>query len=366
VLLGIASGSSTLEGDLVIQNVEDVHYYTEIRGDVNIASEFEGAFDASVQLPNLVQMRGSFVVDGVGGLTSLVVPSLQTVKGGIMVWRNPTLVKAQFQGLKVADVHIWIANNTQLTNLQFPALTTVSQYASSGYLALEGNSMLVAVSFPALMSTGLVTIYRNARLQTYNCPQLRVVGTHLWVTQNPLLENLNFPDLREVHSNLLVEHNTLLSSVDFPMLAYVGNHVLIRHNTGIQTVSLPKLTAVGDYFSIVHNDALRTVSAFVEDYDDKLPEDATTWMKYNLTPGPFTANVRGDFTIKGNRQLRSIDMSRLSCARGTNFIIIENDRLEELHYHPDVEFCYYSGCEVTICTATGCQCFAPPGRTQCP
>lgn len=179
----------------------------------------------SPALDSLVNITSRLALNSMPALTSVAVPMLASVGGGVRVY-----------GL------------SQATSISFPNVTSIG-----GALFVQSNNVATSVSFPAVtVIGGAVMLDRNNRLTSVSFDVLSVVNGSMTVNNHNLLSGSalsdGFPQLQTVVGMLQMQSFSVSgsdarSTLTFSRLASVGSlYVRISYVT---TVSMPALQMVG-------------------------------------------------------------------------------------------------------------------------
>jgi hypothetical protein len=132
----------------------------------------------SVELPGLTTIDGGLMVTHADALTSLSLPALTTVNGSMVVDTNGSLGSISLPLLTTVSDRLLFMWNSPMNSLSLPMLTTVG-----GDLDVDSNLFLRSLSLPALTSvSGTLAIVNSRFLISFNLPALSTVGVaqHIW------------------------------------------------------------------------------------------------------------------------------------------------------------------------------------------
>jgi hypothetical protein len=188
---------TVLEGDYTIENSLDMALLqgvTEITGHVTV----EGTQLVALSLPNLATVGGHLRVESNQILSTLSLPSLQSVGYGFdlnihesedfdfRIQGNNVLTTVDLSELNSVGVELKVVGNQQLQMLTLPALTTMD-----GRLTIDDCDALQTLTLTGLESVGReLTISNNAVLNNLALGSFSTItgaNTTLEITQNPSL-----------------------------------------------------------------------------------------------------------------------------------------------------------------------------------
>ena len=157
---------------------------TSITGQLSIAA---GLVVLSPPATALTAVGGLYVADN-STLTSLSLPALTTVSENVRVSSNTALTSLELPALTTVGGGLLVQYNTALTSLHLPALQTCGGLAASTPLDVHGNAALTSLSLPALTTaSGGLAIATNATLADLGLPALVTLRGSLSVTDNTML-----------------------------------------------------------------------------------------------------------------------------------------------------------------------------------
>lgn len=118
---------------MIISSQSDVNNLTsceKIDGSITVASSFNGA----LTLNGVDQIQGSFIAEGVSGLSAIVAPDLEKVQGSITISNLDTLSTITMGALSQVQMGVTITGNPELRTLGFQELEQID-----GQLTLTGS-----------------------------------------------------------------------------------------------------------------------------------------------------------------------------------------------------------------------------------
>ena len=195
--------------------------------------------------------------------------------------------------LSQIDETFFLKDITILTNLQFPALTSVSVIDWSGLPNLQG------LSFTAGVSQASGVQIANTQLGSLDGINLEVVDTMI-IVNNPLLNDISM-QLGNVSNSFRVEANGRDVNLELPNLIWANNMTLRNvsnlnidslsyvngtmgfYSNFMQDISAPNLTTVGKTLAFGDNGMLNNVSM------------------------PQLKSIGGGFQIANNTKLADVD-----------------------------------------------------------
>ncbi|CAG8204987.1 unnamed protein product [Penicillium salamii] len=138
----VLADSDACSNSLIISSQSDVNNLTsceKIDGSITVASSFNGA----LTLNGVDQIQGSFIAEGVSGLSAIVAPDLEKVQGSITISNLDTLSTITMGALSQVQMGVTITGNPELRTLGFQELEQID-----GQLTLTGS--FDSVSLPSL------------------------------------------------------------------------------------------------------------------------------------------------------------------------------------------------------------------------
>ena len=124
-------GNGVLEGDVILRRPSDVvaiSGFAEIRGSLHILPTYSGVVD----LPNLQKLGGDLHVEGTSSpttgtilLTTLRLPNLQRIDGGLWMYLASQLVELDLHSLESVAGEVFIMRNLSLRVVRLDRLTAV-------------------------------------------------------------------------------------------------------------------------------------------------------------------------------------------------------------------------------------------------
>ncbi|OQD81609.1 hypothetical protein PENANT_c026G07652 [Penicillium antarcticum] len=145
------SASNACSNSVTISSQSDADNLTScdtFEGSITISSSVNGA----ITLNNVEEIKGSFIAEGVSGLTKLITPDLDTLEGELTISNLASFDTLTMGALSRVSSGITITGNPKLKTLGFPELEEVD-----GLLELTGS--FTSVSLPSLdQAKGQTTI----------------------------------------------------------------------------------------------------------------------------------------------------------------------------------------------------------------
>jgi hypothetical protein len=318
------------------------------------------------------------------GLTNVSFPALTILSGGLNIEENAALTSFTASSLisigndNSSGFSIDIRDNG-LTNISFPALTTLSGglniESNASLTSLTANSLnsvgndgnmdfnrsinivnngLTSISFTALSTlSGGLNISRNPKLTTLIVSSLNTVGTNtsglsnymsINITDNGLT-SLSFTALSTVSGGLNIEGNAALTALTANSLNSVGignwnynsNSINIVNN-GLTSLSFTALTTLIGGLNIEGNAALTalTANSLNTAQDIAIKNNGLTSLSF-----PAVTTLSGGLNIEGNAALTALNTNSLNTAQQ---ITIRNNGLTSLSF-PALTTCEYLNIE---------------------
>ena len=168
---------------------------------------------STITLSNVKVMDGASIIRFNNNLTELNLPALTTIT---CTYSDPSL-------LPIMKYSSQISNNSSLTTLNLPNLTTISDSVAASF---SNNSNLVSVSLPSLTTANLMQGFAYCKsLETVNLSNLQSSSNAYQTFYSCTnLQSINLPNLTQW-------------GVDGAMM-----YETFEDCTNLQTVNLPKLT----------------------------------------------------------------------------------------------------------------------------
>jgi hypothetical protein len=293
---------------------------TSIEGSFTLRNSLDAALLASV-----TQITGDLVI-AAPGLVGLSLPSLTQVGGYLKIESNDELVAVSAPNLTAARA-VQITGNAKLTSIDADlsvvvALLNVSDNAELTTFAGLGN----------LGGASVLLVRDNAKLATLaGLTRVPSVDT-LELARNPLLSDLSaLSALTTVTGDLTISQNGALDSSGFSSLASVGS-LSILGNPLLAEISFPALTTVTNGIVISENPLLATLS----DWSSLSSVGGHFLIENNggaVTPysGPIlVGDVQGSLVVAGNAELTMVADFPALHSIGTDLFLQNNPKLSRI------------------------------------
>ena len=189
---------------------------------------------------------------------------------------NVELQELRLSSLEKIDLRFIVDSNPALVTFEAPVLATIGDLTS-----FNGNTALVTLSLPSLLTAQNVWIRSDASLTSVSVPNLSFITGNLELSTAPALAGADFGSLLSIGGNFLVSKTRLGSFVGFAQVSGIGGTMTVTQNH-----SLPNFSGLV---------ALERVSG-----------NLATTMNNNLSSFAGLdafAEVGGDLTITGNGSL---------------------------------------------------------------
>jgi hypothetical protein len=265
----------------------------------------------SVNFPKLKLLSKFLTIDASVG--TLAFPGLQQVGGAVTLNTDPAsgalMQVASFPALTTTG-NITVSNFRQLTKLDCPVLT------KAGDLKLENLTSLFNVSCPKLQTAGVITLPTESKLTQIGFPALTQSGGLFLAAKT--INTLEVPLLKTISGDLFLWDNTL-RTFSMPVLEEVGGNINISQLSQLTqtTVEWPALKKVsGDFYIQVQSSSVNTLTCA-----------ALTFVGGDLTVG----------TGYGNTSLAMVSFPKLTTITGKMRLFAEqapgnpNTRLTNLN-----------------------------------
>lgn len=258
-------------------------------------------------------LTGTLTLASDSPLTTLDLPNLRTIRGGLSITDNDALESLDGLGALVEVGYVNIGNCSRLTSLAGLATLAKTRHG----VTVAGNPLLTSLEgLDGLVVSGGIEIAANAALvDADHLGRLaRVVDGRLEVRDNPALVTFGGLDrLEAVDDNFTIEGNDQLTTIGaMPALRRVGTFEIVYNAALTQVGNLGQIDVL-DRFAIDSNDALTTLDFLA-----------------GLT------RLTGDFSITNNPALTSLSglsaLTHVGAEDGDNgyFALENNDALTSL------------------------------------
>lgn len=163
-------------------------------------------------LVDIACIDGDFIIrDGVSDLAHWL-DKLQKISGRIELKNNPSISQIILPQLSSLGRDFYFEDNSALTTIQLPALTTART------IRIRDCEALVDLHCDALTKVTGVDIYRNSSLQQLSMPLLSWVQGNFEIQQCSSLMALNFAGLARVDNNFEISNNPALPNCEAILL----------------------------------------------------------------------------------------------------------------------------------------------------
>jgi hypothetical protein len=233
---------------------------TVVGGGLTIAP---GAPPASIELPSLTQINGSFLafvtdadaielpalttvggtvhIDTASELASLSLPALTSVGQDLIVIDAPVMATAALPALTKVGGMVAVVNAAGLREVDLGALSTVSRLSVS-------RTGATRVSVPSLVALELLDIADNARLAEIALPRLARVG-QIYIQRDTALHQLDLGALIAIDGaagvvDALDIEYTALETLDLP-ISSTTQRIVIANNRALSSLRLVRLVSAG-------------------------------------------------------------------------------------------------------------------------
>ena len=300
-------------GDYVIQQSDDVrvfHPYTCITGTLSIVdSELE-----SVELPNLMAIGGSLIIEDAPLLTDLAgLENLVSVGQDIGLRGNDALVDLEgLNSLITIGGSIMVLENDSLRNLG-----GFSEYVSTipGSIIISDNPVLETLHGLQGIRTvgGDVIIFSNETLNTLEgLESLTFVEGSLLLEENPgLLDCTGLSGLAKVSGDLEIVRNDGLISFDCIGDLSIVNTLTIEGNASLTDLSGLRIWIIDQGITIKDNPSLSTFEGWAVDdtrnVSDMVIDNNDALVSMNGFPVEIDAFSIEYLVITDNNALQDVD-----------------------------------------------------------
>lgn len=209
----------------------------------------------SFTLPQL-ESADLIYLESNSSLTDFFIPNLKTLKGhtaeglrysghGLWIAENPNLAQIEFPGLHILRGKFFLHRNHQLGLIKMDSLSLIS-----GDLTIRNHRNLREIQLPSLDTVaGSFSILLNDELRKLPLPDLNFIGGELRIQNNPNLRDLEIPELERIKDDIYASFNALRSS-DINRLLYIPYQSNSRETKTIHLQGqLPKASPSGSGWS---------------------------------------------------------------------------------------------------------------------
>jgi len=243
------SSCNTIKGDVTIGEgltTLSLPSVQTIEGDLTI----KGAVGlTSVDCPMLRRIEGDFVMQGLTVLSSLSMPEL--IKVGTISWTTlPALSQLTF------TKGVTEASSVLITDTNLGSLTGISLVTAKTF-NINNNKYLNVVDVALGNVSEALSVEFNGK--SLNCSFPRLV----WATNITIREagQVSFPKLTNVNNSIAFIQNNF-ESVSFPELEKVGQSFAFNSNTKLTNVTANDLESVGGTFQFANNTKFQKLDGF--------------------------------------------------------------------------------------------------------
>ena len=329
--------SDTIVGSVIVRNSFDLAQLAGVKtitGDLFV-TQIDGL--TSISLPSLEHIRGGLVMYSVS-LTSVSMPALVDV-GRRMQMRDDsndgTITSLGFGSLtKVGSLSLQqlyalpdlsglshlanVEEDIDLGNLSVTTLDPITAAfgTAAGSIYIQSNDNLTDVS--ALSSlVGIGSLYISSCPIT-DLPLTSLTSVIDFQVKNTDVATISAPLLTKIDGQAVVESNDSLTSISFGSLLTVGSSMYVDGLPLLTSLWLPKLKTVTGQLFISSNPVLPSFSAGALTTADGVEIDGNDALT-SISLGAMTS-VSNELYVNSNNLLTSLDVSLLATVGG-NFAV---------------------------------------------
>ncbi|CAE7524789.1 ecm33 [Symbiodinium sp. CCMP2592] len=203
------------------------------------------------------EIVGSLDVTGALSLTSVLLPTLETVRGSLIFMQLPQLASQAFSldALTRVDENLVIRHSEALSTAPLQRLREVGRT-----LEVRSNENLASLWLNRLTFVGLhLLIESNPSLSMVAAPSLKEIRFDLIMGANGL-QQIELEVLEEIGEDLVVYNSDHLRSLGLPLLSSIGEDAEFIRLLHLKNLSLPVLKSIGEDLEVLHCYALETIS----------------------------------------------------------------------------------------------------------
>ena len=240
------------------------HYHVDSNGVLKATLRFGPGGNAGpsdvrcIASKKVKEIVGSLSVTGALSLTSILLPTLERVRGSLSFLQLPKLVSQLFRldALKSVNENLVIRYNEALTTVSLRHLLNVGRT-----LEVRSNRMLETLLFRSLAFVGLhLLLESNPELKLIKAESLKEIRFDLIIGGNNALEEIELQSLENIGEDLVIYVLDDLRSIGFPLLSSIGEDAEFAHLVRLQHLTLPHLKFIGEDFEVHHCYSLESVS----------------------------------------------------------------------------------------------------------
>ena len=359
--LGSVGGSLKITGN---DNLTDIGAMSSVSIGTGLFIEDNRKLNDLSAFNGLTSVHGDLVITnngtyGGGTMTIDNFTSLQSISGFLQLGENANVTNINFPALTTVNQSITISDNaishsstnyfkiddSSTTDIQFPALTTIN-----GEFRISDSALTNMNGFSGLTSVGSLTIVSNDDLTDISTmSNLTNIGTNLAIYGNQKLTNISaFSGLTTINGNLTISNNGTFGggtyNIDgFTNLQSIGGYLLLDENANVTNINFPALTTVNQSITITDDYIYNPTN------NGLLIIDSTTpyifFMALNAVNGDFhienaainnlagfsaVASIGNDLVIQNNANLTDLNSLSALNSVGGSITIKDNPLLTDI------------------------------------
>ncbi|CAE7787592.1 ecm33 [Symbiodinium sp. CCMP2456] len=203
------------------------------------------------------EIVGSLDVTGALSLTSVLLPTLETVRGSLIFVQLPQLASQAFglDALTRVDENLVIRHSEALSTVPLQRLREVGRT-----LEVRSNQHLDLLWLNRLTFVGLhLLIESNPSLSMVAVPSLKEIRFDFIIGANGL-QQIELEVLEEIGEDLVVYNSDNLRSIGLPLLSSIGEDAEFIRLLHLRNLSLPALKSIGEDLEVLHCYSLEAIS----------------------------------------------------------------------------------------------------------
>lgn len=289
-------------GDALIDNVviktpEDVARVQGVRGVVR-SIEISETMLTSVELPNLAFVGGGLRIFDNPRLAVLDLRQLTQVRGDLALFQNPQLSVLDLPHLNFIDGNFAVSGNPLLSALRLPALSEVS-----GDYALVQNQLLGELSELPFFIFGAITVSSNGEITELDLRNAR--SGDITIHDNPRLITVSV-DAND-SDRLSIRNNSQLATVSFDATAI--KRVEVSNNPQLTSITSDIFGWIAGDLTLENNAALASV---VLQFSDIPVRDAHVTGNLTIQGSPIASLTASRLRVTGKAELANLRIAQLS------------------------------------------------------
>lgn len=247
----------------------------------------------TLNIPDLVTLDQYFLFNGNPLVTSLNLPSLESVEN-MQIAGSASSNSTSLQQIDISALTYAFTLSLQDANIN--TLTLNSDLQVNTDLSIGGNPNLTALDLSSLTSvSGYLSLYSNPSLVSIDLSILNTVG-NIEISNNAVLTAIDLSVFTMVEGRLTINYNALLTTVNLPQLTSL-DECYIGGNINLDEINMPLLNAFYSIYFINDNLDSTDVNSFLNQLVSITPAITSKYIQLNgqQTPAPPTGQGVTDY-----------------------------------------------------------------------